>query len=360
MSLDFLSSGDFSAASSLTNLKISALATDRDPAAGGKTDTGRRSRNSLIGRDISLDVISMKRLALSLLLCGLGIIAVGFLGGWWYVGGALEPINVISRIATRIADGNLKERIEAERGNNELQQLISILNRMFDRLEAAFDRQKQFTADASHELRTPITILLSETQRILKRERSSAEYRASAEKCQKTAERMRSLIAQLLVLARRESMVPTAGERIDISIPLSAVVNSLEVLAAENAVDITADLGELFCQIDAQDISLVASNLIGNAIMHNRRGGRVRVRTFVHSDYRGFEVSDNGPGIDTAQLPHIFERFYRGDKSRSSVGGHSGLGLAITKAVVESNGGTITVRSAVEKGSTFTVVLPFP
>ncbi len=315
---------------------------------------------SLIGRDITPELEEMRRFAISLTVAGLGVWALGLLGGWWLAGRAIRPIESISRTAARIAEGNLRERIDTTGTASEFDQLSRVLNQTFERLHAAFERQKQFTADAAHELRTPITIILSETQRILKRERSPEEYREVIDTCAQSAGRMRHLIEDLLLLARQESAgAGMSREECDIADILREVTQHLAPLAAEKEVHLHTDLCPARCRADVVSLGIVANNLVANAIQHNRAGGNVHVSSGREGEHVVFSIRDDGPGISEEDLPHIFERFYRADKARTShTSGHTGLGLAIVQSIVKAHGGTVRARSAPGKGATFEVALP--
>ncbi len=315
----------------------------------------------IVGRNMAPELELMRRFAWSLCAAGGAVWLLGLLGGWWLAGRAIRPIEVISRTALRIADGNLDERIALARPGNELDNLSHVLNQTFERLHDAFERQKQFTADASHELRTPVTILLSETQRILKRERTPEEYREVLETCHVTGRRMRGLIEALLLLARQERGWMSREERTESDLA-EVVRDTLEHLAplAEGAgIVLHGEWQPALCEMDAEAIGVVVSNLVTNAIQHPGPGVEVRVAVWAQAAAVGFSVSDNGAGIAPEELPHLFERFYRADKARTSDGiGHTGLGLAIVRRIVENHGGSVTVESELGKGSCFSVRLP--
>ncbi len=312
---------------------------------------------TIVGRDITPELEAMTRYGWSLAGCGLAFWSLGLIGGWWLAGRAIKPIETISRTASRIADGNLSERINTKGTDNELDELGCVLNQTFDRLQAAFERQRQFTSDASHELRTPITILLSETQRILKRERSPDEYQDVIRTCHLTANRMRRLVEALLLLARQDNTINTvAKQTCNLAAILGESIHELSPLAKEKNVDIHADLQEAVCTGDAPSLSILVNNLISNAIQHhNPQGGNLYLSTKTLDGQACLIVRDDGPGIPLEDQPHIFERFYRADKARTGNTEHTGLGLAIVQTIANNHHATVTVKSESGKGTTFEV-----
>ena len=320
---------------------------------------GSNGMSSVIGRDISAEQGELVRFGLLLALGGGALWLAGLSGGWWLAGRALKPIDDIGLTATRIAAGNLDERIEVANTDNELGRLGHVLNDTFDRLADAIERQKRFTADASHELRTPVTIILSETQRALKRDREPEQYREIISTCRAAAERMRALVESLLVLAKQD--LPTAGAAhapCDLAEITAGVADLLQPLADEHGTEIERDLSPAPLRGDEHSLAMVVQNLLSNALVHPPEGGRVRIRTTTMAEGPTLEISDTGPGIPAEHLPRLFDRFYRADSARVQTNGHSGLGLAIAKSVVESHGGTIEVRSSSETGTLFRVTFP--
>jgi len=320
---------------------------------------GPRGLRGVVGRDISADMAELHKLAWQISLAGALLWLLGLVGGWWLAGRVIHPINVISQTATRIAGGNVSERIDVTTADDELGRLSHVLNDTFDRLEGAIERQRQFTADASHELRTPLTVILSETSRGLKRERTAEEYQDILTTCSLAGTRMRSLVESLLILARQDGNdhpMPDPGP-CDLNQILSEAIRLLQPLANERGIQLASRLEDTACAGDARALSMVAVNLISNAIHHQPHQGSVTVHLRTSFGNAILEVMDTGPGIAADHLPHIFDRFYRVDPSRQANGGH-GLGLAIAKAIVTNHGGTIEVESIPGEGSTFRVTIP--
>ncbi|MCW1885884.1 ATP-binding protein [Luteolibacter flavescens] len=312
---------------------------------------------SITGRDIRAEQTELRNFCLLLALGGSAVWLAGLGGGWWLAGRALKPIDTIGRTASRIAAGNLDERIQIANTDNELDRLGHVLNDTFERLSAAVERQKRFTADASHELRTPVTIILSETQRALKREREPEQYREILANCRTAAERMRALVESLLVLARQD--LPTSGTEpvpCDLADITTGVADLLQPLADEHSITVRRELSPTPLKGDPHSLAMVVQNLLSNALVHPPSGSTVVLKTFVSTDGTILEVSDDGPGIAAEHLPRLFDRFYRADSARGQINGHTGLGLAIAKTIVENHGGRIEVES--NRGTTFRVVLP--
>lgn len=313
----------------------------------------------LVGRAITEELAALRRFAW--LLGGVGgiVLAVGLGGGWLLTGRALQPVGRIGATASRISLGNLSERIDVAETDGELGRLAGVLNSTFARLEAAFAQQRQFTANASHELRTPLAVIISETQTALARERSADEYRETVQVCLQTAQQMRRLAESLMKLARFD-----AGQEIleqspfDLAELARDCVELIRPLAEENRLSLRTHLAPAEARGDADRCAQVVTNLLANAIQFNQPGGQIEVTTRVEGGLPTLLVRDTGQGIAAEDLPHIFERFFRADKSRSRRDGHAGLGLAIAKSIVEAHGGSISVVSAPGAGATFKVQLP--
>ncbi len=313
----------------------------------------------LVGKDVERDLAELRGFAGLLLAAGGAVLVVGLAGGWWLSTRAIRPIDDISATALKISSGDLSLRIPAADTDNELDQLASVLNSTFARLEAAFGQQARFTSDAAHELRTPVSVMLTQTQSALTRERAAAEYRETVEACQRAAQRMRGLIESLLELASLDAgQEPLKRARFDLAQTAAECLELVRPLAAERRITLHADLAAAECLGDADRVALVITNLLTNAVFYNRDGGEVRISTRSDGGTVTLCVSDTGQGVCTEDLPHVFERFWRADPSRSRAQGRTGLGLAIAKSIVELHSGSIEAASELGKGSTFTVRLP--
>lgn len=312
----------------------------------------------LVGRDVRVELKELRRYARWLLGMGGVVLGVGLAGGWWVSSRSLRPIRDISAAATKIAAGDLSQRVQTGDAVSELGELAQVLNDTFGRLQASFERQARFTADASHELRTPVSVVLTQTQAALARERSAPEYRESLAACQRAAQRMRRLTISLLTLARLDSGEAAATrETCDLERIARDAIELLRPLAQEQNLTLEVESAPARCEGNAEQLGQVVTNLVSNAIAYNRPGGSVQVSITSEPEATVLTVSDTGQGIAPEDLPHIFERFYRADKARSSTAGRTGLGLAIAQAIVEAHGGNIQATSEPGQGSTFTVRL---
>jgi signal transduction histidine kinase len=311
----------------------------------------------LVGRSVSRDLADLRQLAWWLGGVGATVLLLGLAGGAWLVSRALRPIGEITSAAETISSGDLTRRIITADSGSELGQLAEVLNSTFARLDAAFTRQARFTADAAHELRTPLAVMLTHVQNGLASDGLTEEQREAFEASQRAAQRMRRLTESLLTLARLDSDTATRSA-CDLAQLVREAAEPLQPLAVQQQLSLETDLSSASCSGNAEQLAQVITNLVSNAISYNRPGGRVQVRTFCEPGTAILSVSDTGRGISPADLPHVFERFYRADKVRSGRAGRSGLGLAITRAIVDAHGGAITATSEPGQGSTFTVRLP--
>jgi two-component system OmpR family sensor kinase len=305
------------------------------------------------------DLAALNRLALFFATAGGAVLVLGLAIGWWLTSRALLPIKEISRTAAGIAEGDLSQRINTAETETELGELAGVLNETFARLEASFAQQTRFTSDAAHELRTPLTVLITQTQSALARERTSAEYVETLRSCHRAGQRLRRLTESLLDLARLDSGTePFFCVDFDLSHTASECLELIQPLAEQRHLTLKTDLPETMCHGDPGRLGQVITNLLANAIHYNREGGEVLLSLRQEGDAVLLVVADTGIGITPEDLPHVFERFYRADKSRSAAPERTGLGLAISQAILKAHGGSIEVFSEVDKGTAFTIRIP--
>ena len=313
----------------------------------------------LVGRSIATETGELRLVAVRLAGVGGAVLLLGLAGGWWIASRAIRPIDDISATATKISSGDLAQRINVANTDSELGRLAGVLNATFARLETVFAQQRQFTADAAHELRTPVAVMLTQVQSALSKERSGPEYRETLEACQRAAQRMRRLTESLLALARLEAGRETMkGRQFDLAGIARECVELIRPLAAERGVKLICEYRTIECEGDPEPLAQVITNLLTNAIQYNKDQGEVRVTMRSNRGAVELMVADTGQGISADDLPHVGERFFRADKSRTGSTGHAGLGLAISKAIVEAHGGTLEVASQLGTGTMVTVRLP--
>jgi len=245
----------------------------------------------------------------------------------------------------------------------ELAPLTRAMTTMLDGLHRAFDQQREFLANAAHELKTPVAILKSTLQSLLQKPREAEEYRAGLEEALQDMARLEKLLHSMLRLARAEQWASGSARRdlqvIDVATTCQSAIERLTPVARERNVEVKLITnGAMPLRADAEDLELVWANLVENAIRFSPAGGQIQVRLHANGSTGTVEVADNGPGMGAEELTHIFDRFHRGDSSRARDTGGYGLGLAISKALVEAYGGTITPESGPGRGTRMVVTIP--
>lgn len=282
----------------------------------------------------------------------------------WGLRRGLRPLaNLAANAGTiSIANWELNPSDEAL-STRELAPLTQAMTSMLDGLHRAFVQQREFLANAAHELKTPVAILKSTLQSLLQKERTATEYRAGVEEALDDMARLETLLHSMLRLARAEQWAAGSIRRdldiIDVRSTCQTAIERLQPVARERNVRIeVSSNGPVPLRADAEDLELVWSNLLENAIRFSPPAGSVAVRMSSDTDRVTVEVADHGPGIPASELPRVFERFHRGDSSRARNTGGYGLGLAIAKALVEAYGGTITPESRPGEGTRMVVSIP--
>ena len=283
------------------------------------------------------------------------------LGGHWLSRRALVPVDQIIHTARSIGARDLSRRLMVPRTGDELERLADTLNEMLSRLEASFQRVTQFTADASHELRTPISVMRANAEITLRRPRSDAEYREALARILNESERVSHLIEQLLLLARADSgfAIPQACQ-MDLNAAVQRACREASVLAEAKRLRFNWSVPERPLRVwgDATSLERLFVILLDNAVKYTASGGRVDLRLHSDDGFAVADVRDTGAGIAPDDIGHIFDRFYRADDSRSRESGGAGLGLAIGKWIAEAHGGEVSVESELGRGSTFHVRVP--
>ena len=321
---------------------------------------GPRETLICVGRSALREREKMAGMTWMMIASGLSVLGIGLIGGWWSSKRAIEPIQRMSRTAQGINANQLTDRIKLSGFDTELAGLGATLNTMLDRLSQAFEQQRQFTADASHELRTPVSIILTSSELALSKPREPEEYRAQLVKCKRAAERMRQLTDSLLTLARLDSTKNLEMTNVDVEALLQDAVSSIQPFADAKSIEIHSQLEHASLQGNETLLRQAIGNLLSNAIKYSRHEGEVFVRLLKSKDYATIEVEDHGIGIPESAIPRLFDRFYRVDESRARTEGGTGLGLSIAERIVHCHRGQILVESVLGGGSTFRIALPLP
>jgi heavy metal sensor kinase len=327
----------------------------RSAAVGGETVFVRVGRSERFARQELGEFAT----ALGISLPFAFAIAAG--AGYLLARRALAPVAAMTARARHITAERLAERLPVQNPDDEFGHLAGVFNDALGRIERAFDMQRRFTADASHELRTPLTAIRSVGEVGLRGPRTDDEYREMIGSVLEEVDRLTAMVDSLLMLSRADSgKAELSPGPLDLTGLARDVAGDLEVLAEEKQQRLQVDAGdEIVVVADRATLRQAVINLVDNAIKYGHDGSPILVSVKRRAAEAVIEVADTGPGIEAGHLPHIFDRFYRvdGSRTRTSRGG-AGLGLAIARWAVEANGGRLEVESEISRGSVFRIVLP--
>jgi two-component system OmpR family sensor kinase len=309
---------------------------------------------------VSLESVrSIQRRLLITLVVSIPIaILLSLLGGAVLARQAIEPLDRMTNTAQQISAEHLNERIQLQHPDIELKRLAISFNEMLDRLDQSFKQIRQFTADASHELRTPVTILMGETDLALNGLLDYEECRAALSSRREELQRMSRIIDDLLTLSQFDHSQQTLHRKpVDFSDLVIEVCEQQRNQAKSKGVEfeLTKTVPAMM-DGDSSRLRQMVRNLLDNAIKYTPGGGKVSIELEQSNGNFEFRVSDNGIGIPPDDLPRIFDRFYRADKARTRAEGGTGLGLSIVKEIAEAHGGRVEVRSQMGTGTVLTVV----
>ena len=312
---------------------------------------------------ISIDesLLAVKPVLRNSILLTAMLIVLAALGGYFITSRALKPVNRMSQTANAIIRSkDLSQRINIGNASDELGMLAETFDEMLSEIDGAFQREKQFTSDASHELRTPIAVILSECEYMTDCADTVDELKDSAKSVKEEAQKMSKLVSQLLSIARMDNdALKLDFEETDISELLGVVCDEQEEINS-GRIELIRDIKPgVIANVDKFLVARLFINLISNAYKYNRKNGEIKVTLSEKDGNAVFEVSDTGIGISKEHLPRIWERLYRAEPSRTSnESGGMGLGLAMVKWIAEKHGGTVSARSEIGKGSVFTFSFP--
>jgi two-component system OmpR family sensor kinase len=285
-----------------------------------------------------------------------------FAGSWWLAGSAIRPIHAVIDQAEEIGGGSLDRGIQAYADTSEYQRLVEVLNTMLGRIHSAFESQRRFTADASHELKSPLTAMRGEIEIALRRPREAEEYASVLGSTLEEVMRLSKLTEDLLTLARSDAgaLAPQV-EAADAAEIAARMVDRLRPHAEAKGIDLVLDAPEsLLALLDQGLLGQCVWNLTDNALKFADQGGHVRVAISECSGELILEVEDDGPGLGDLDTSSLFERFFRADEARARdpATAGTGLGLAIVKVAAEAHGGHATAENRSQGGARFTVRFP--
>jgi two-component system OmpR family sensor kinase len=287
-----------------------------------------------------------------------GVVGLAFATvlGFAAVRRTLRPLRRMSAEAEAIeATRDLSRRVAHGGPQDEVGRLAENFDRMLERLEDAFRSQRRFLSDASHELRTPLTVMRGQLELLEEGLRGPEAHRSLA-LVGEELERMRRIVEDLLLLARLDEGIPLAREPVEVELVVrEALLRGMQLARRDSRVDVEPGLSAV---ADHERLLQVLTNLVTNAIRHAGEDATISITGRRRGDLAVVEVADTGPGIPPAELPHVFERLYRGERARTGAPGGAGLGLAIASSLVRAMGGDISARSEPGEGATFTVRLP--
>jgi len=315
-----------------------------------------------VGRSLAAYEHELNELLMTFLLAGPLTLLATICGGYFLACRVLRPVQEMTKAAKVISADRLNERIVVVNPHDELGELGETLNEMIERLERSFTEMRRFTADAAHELRTPLAIIRSEAEVALRLPRSSEQYCGVLENLLEDTNRLSMLADQLLFLSRQDAgLGGKVSESVRLDVLLREVVSNMQLIAQDKSIALElSDCPPCELTTDARLLRRVLVNLLDNAIKYTAQAGRVEVSSEVAASKVTIQIRDSGMGIAPEHLPHIFERFYRVDAARSGDGNGAGLGLSICQAILRNLEGAISVESEVGKGTTFTVTLLRP
>jgi heavy metal sensor kinase len=301
---------------------------------------------------------SVRRLEALLIVAGPAALLAAGAGGWWLARRALRPVARMTDEAAEIGMHRLDERIDVPETSDEVARLAETLNAMLDRLEQGVEERRRFTADASHELRSPLAVMAAEIDVALRSPDLQPEAREVLTSAREEVDRMSATVEDLLTLARiDEGRLDLVRAPVDLRSLADSVAGKFATVAERRGIRLESGGDEVVVPGDRERLEQVVSNLVDNAMKFSGPGSAVRLQTWRDGGEAGLVVADGGPGIPPDQLPRVFDRFYRVDPARSRNGGGSGLGLAICREIVEAHGGRLRATSTLGAGSTFTISL---
>ncbi len=309
----------------------------------------------LVGVPTTAVEATLSQLSQDLGLAVIGAFLVFALGVWWLSRQVLAPVQRVTQAAARVSSRDLSQRVPVPPSQDEMRELAVAINHMLDRLQESFETQRRFTADASHELRTPVTAIVGHANYLLRRTRPSPEQIDSLQVIQQEAARMTKLVNDLLELARADAGFSIDKQPMNLLEVIEAVRDELQPVT-DASIEVSCPRPLVEVEGDPGRLKQVVLNLVQNSL--NAGARKVHLGLAIDNREVRLEVLDDGPGIPSEAIPFVFDRFFRIDGARSTRGNGSGLGLAIVRWIVQQHGGKVEVESKPGEGSVFTVTLP--
>jgi len=312
-----------------------------------------------IGQPLAPVDTALKGLSDTFLLVGIAVILLVALASWLLASSVTRPMRKLASVAEEVDSGDLSRRMPVEGTRDEARRLAESFNGMLDRLEDAFERQRAFVADASHDLRTPLTVVRGQIEVLARNpDPSPDDVERVSGLVTRAIARMERMVDDLLLLARSESPEDLRPEILQLEPLLTGEAESM-VLPGNREL-VVGPVTDLPVRIDRELIARALGNLIANAATHTGEEGRIEVSARELGDFAALTVDDDGPGIPSSERERVFDRFARLDRARTSSDGGSGLGLAIVKAISEAHGGGVRCSESPLGGARFEILLPFP
>lgn len=289
------------------------------------------------------------------------VLLLAALAGYWTSRRALAPVDAITKSAQRIGIENLTSRLDVPATGDELERLSETLNEMLDRVEFSIKKTSRFTADASHELRTPVTVMRTRAELALRHARTADEYREIIGQLHTELVETSCLIEKLMLLARADAGANSLKfNEVDFASVVRTVLVDSAPLSKAKGITLSADIAQqpVLVRGDAQLLARLCLVLLDNALKYTPAPGQVSISLALSNGFAVLNVCDSGIGIAGEDLPHVFDRFYRADQARSRESGGAGLGLAIGRWIADAHGGSISATSHEGAGASFEVRLP--
>lgn len=321
---------------------------------------GTADTTLVIGLNLAGPRAELNRLRNAFLLAlPVALLAVG-LGGWLVAGRALRPLRAIADTAERVTASGLDQRIPASNEDPEIARVIQVLNRMMDRLEASFRQATRFSADASHELKTPLAIMQGELETALQAAAPGSKEQQTFSALLEETQRLKAITRSLLLLAQADAgQLPLTRELVNLTTTLRSIIEDAQILADEAELQFEVDLpADVTVQADRALLHTALLNLLVNAVKYNEPGGRIHVRLDAKENGVTLEVGNSGPGIAPAEQEKIFDRFHRVEAARSRNVDGIGLGLSLAREILRAHGGDLTLKESRPGWTVFELRLP--